>query len=167
MTLSLRTRRLLVAFSGGALCWAAFVLSGSYASIAQDSTNPDQSNAMPHPLVNTHELMELFNEPLYKSLQKTLRSTPQDDQWDSVQEDAMRLAEVANLISIRDRSDQQPRWNTLAKGLQESAQRLAVAADGKDYESSRAIYMATIKQCNQCHQEIEPGAAPQIDAFEK
>lgn len=164
MVRTLRSGQKFRSFLGfAAISFSGWLLASVDRTSAQEASSGQQK--LPQPLVNTHDLMELFNEPLYKSLQKSLRSAPGDDEWTSIREDATRIAEVANLVAIREMSDRHPRWDTLSKSLQDIAFRLAESADSKDYQSSRAIFAATIKQCNQCHQEIASGRAPQLEAF--
>lgn len=118
---------------------------------------------LPAPVVDTHELMELFNEPLYKDLKKAMASQPKDEKgWSTIKHDGIRAAEIANLIAIR-KSDDVAKWDPLARDAQQSALNLVQAATAQDWQKTLSAYTGLIKNCNDCHQTFGHGHAPELE----
>jgi hypothetical protein len=119
---------------------------------------------LPQPIVDTHQLMELFNKPLYQHLKQAMQQQPADDEgWDTIEERGLQAAEVMNLVAIRERDEaEQSKWQRHVQTAQQAGLKLTEAAKSRDWEQTQAAYQGLIRNCNTCHQQIAPDHAPQI-----
>lgn len=127
---------------------------------------PGQRKAeVPRPILSTHELMELFNEPLYHELKELVEAEPSDRKgWTRIRDEGLRAAEIVNLVAIRELSEgQEQQWQQLTQEAQSAALDLASAAKRQDWKSTTAAYRSLIKNCNDCHQAIAPDHAPELE----
>ncbi|MGC1274184.1 MAG: hypothetical protein WBC44_10795 [Planctomycetaceae bacterium] len=150
-------RQTATVLTAGGLCGAAF--------LAADELPSKAPPKLPAPVVNTHELMEIFNEPLYEHLKQDMASQPADDEvWSHIKHQGIEAAEIANLIAIRKVSgvDQQE-WITHCRDAQQSGLDLAHAAAAKDWNKAQASYKDLITNCNDCHTASGIEAAPQLE----
>lgn len=123
-------------------------------------SEPAGGEKMPHAVVDTHHLMELFNKPLYQYTKQAMQQEPSDEQgWETIQQRGMQAAEVANLVALR-KDDQ--RWRQLASELQQAGIHLAEVAESKDFAQTQQAYRSLIDRCNACHQSMAPDHAPQL-----
>ncbi len=138
-------------------------------SYAQNTARSNQSSAdesdrqtkLPVPVIDTHDLMSLFNEPLLKRLQDAMSSKPTDQTaWAAIADHGRQAAEIANLIAIREMQEKHPRWVELCAPLQFAAIDLAEAGDQNDFQAATVAYRNLIQRCNDCHQQIAAGHAP-------
>lgn len=160
MKCRLSARRLLI--SVAFLAAPLWMLSPTISSQETPSNRAD-SQRLPNPIVGTHEFMELFNEPLYKSLRSSLDDEPSGNEWKKIEGDAYRTAEVANLIALRDMAKEFPEWSQHAQGVQRAALQLVEAAKQNEYSASRKAFASLVESCNSCHRATKPGHAPQLD----
>lgn len=127
--------------------------------------NQEATAKLPRPVVNSHVLMERFHEPLYEQLHEALQQEPADrNAWRAVEQNAIRLAEVANLTAIREvKPEQHGEWLRLSGESQQPAMDLAAAARGRDLQKARGSWRAVIESCNACHQKFAPEKAPMLE----
>ena len=145
----------LTSLANGALLLAVLAAP----SDADSQAKPAQQ--IPQAVVDTHDLMELFNQPLYRYLQKAMQQEPTDDQgWQTIRQRGLQAAEVANLVALRKDSQQ---WQQLAGKLQQAGIDLAKAAEGQDFGKTQQAYRTLIERCNACHQTMAPQRAPQLE----
>lgn len=114
----------------------------------------------PEPVVDNGEFMDLFIKTSYGELQDAMAKPPADRRgWATIYQRAIRLAEMQNLLFIRDRPEaHDPRWAEAAAGTRQAAADLASAAlfglrnlDKADYNGVRQKYVALAASCNVCH----------------
>lgn len=117
---------------------------------------------LPRPVVNTHELMELFNRPLYEFLKQEMQREAGTEKWDTIADRGYQAAEVANLVSIRTR-EQPEKWDKLAMELQKAGLNLAKAAQSENRTNVQQAYRNLIQNCNNCHNTMAPEHAPQLE----
>ena len=153
------------------------LISSTFAAVAathlvgQDA-QPEQQQSrqhtlprqLPGPIVNTHELMDLFNKPLYlflrEEMQKDLGAATE---WDTIADRGLQTAEVMNLVAIREREPgQDEAWMKHVRQVQAAGLELAQAAKEQNADQTRAAYQNVIRGCNDCHQTFAPDHAPQI-----
>jgi len=147
--------------TSAAILVAAGVL-GTMTFVGGDELPEQAPQKLPAPIVDTHELMELFNEPLYKHLKADMGNEPADDKaWNHIKHHGIEAAEIANLIAIR-KSDDVAKWDPLARDAQQSAIELARAAESHDWNKTKSSYEALIKNCNDCHTAFGKDRAPQL-----
>lgn len=120
---------------------------------------------LPAPVVDTHRLMELFNEPLYQALKGALKEEPAEDEaWGAIGDNAYRTAEVMNLVVIQSPDDERAvEWRGYPAVIRRSALNLAAAAENQDIEAARAAFAQVIHSCNACHDAFAPGHAPTLE----
>ncbi|QDT14966.1 hypothetical protein [Alienimonas californiensis] len=131
---------------------------------ARDEVPKTAPQTLPAPVVDMHELMELFNEPLYKSLKKKVAEEPADARaWSGIKHDALAGAEIINLAAIREIGDEhKAAWPELTRTAQQAALDLAHAADAKDWQRTQAAWKSLVANCNDCHQKVAPDGAPML-----
>lgn len=118
---------------------------------------------LPQPLVDTHDLMELFNQPLYEFLKETMEEQPTtQEQWDTVRERGLQAAEVANLVAIRENAAKMPEWTERSAALQRAGLALAEAGKNENWQAAQSAYRNLIQSCNDCHQNVAPNEAPML-----
>lgn len=119
---------------------------------------------LPRPVVDAHHLMHLFNLPVYEYLKESVATQPADaDAWQVIQERGLQVAEVANLVAIRQEARIHPQWTAVAGDLQTAAMRLTDAAKAQNWEATRESYALVIQQCNRCHEAAAPDKAPKVE----
>lgn len=127
------------------------------------SAEPDKET-LPRPVVETHDLMKLFNKPLYQLLKDEMQRTDDKKNWNTISERGLQAAEVANLVALRkDGGKDHRQWQQMAADLQSAGLRLSEAARSEDAEQTRQAYQTLITSCNACHQATAPDHAPQLD----
>lgn len=150
---------------GTGILAALLMLLAAWSTLGERSTSAqqaaDKAADIPQPIVNTHELMELFNQPMYQLLKAEMDKGLDDPQrWSTIHDRGLQAAEVANLVALR-KSD--PQWQSLAGEMQQAGVQLAEAAERKDKELTRKSYRQLIERCNACHQKIAPQEAPSLE----
>lgn len=148
--------KLLPAVLIGLICLAA--------AFADGKGDFKASSDLPHAVVDTHELMEIFNEALYKDLKEKLAKKPENARdWKLLMRQGYRAAEVANLVAMRNpEGEHQKLWQELTVQSQKAGVDLAEAAKKQDWPAAQSAYQAVIKNCNACHQQVDPDHAPMI-----
>ncbi len=122
------------------------------------------SAKLPHAVVDTHELMEIFTDSLHKDLQAKMAKQPDTPRaWKVLGRDGYRAAEIANLIAMRKPAENGEEWLALAVEAQKVGVELGDATKAQDWPAAQAAYKAIIKNCNACHQKFEPDHAPKVE----
>ena len=149
--------------------WMLIVIPAAMAGfwLASESAaqNRSESAKLPRPVVNTHVLMERFQEPLFEALSQAVKQEPRERmQWRALEQNAIRAAEIANLTAIREvpPADRNA-WLQLCAVNQSSAQELAAAAKATNYESTKKAWGRFVEACNACHKRFEPEHAPILE----
>lgn len=133
------------------------------AIVIADEVPTKAPQKLPAAVVDTHELMELFNEPLYEDLKAAMASEPKEKKgWSTIKHEGIRAAEIANLIALR-KSDDAAKWDPLARDAQQTALDLVHAATAEDWKKTQAAYTGLIKNCNDCHQAFGGDRAPELE----
>lgn len=124
----------------------------------------EEAAQLPSPIVSTHELMEIFNEPLYHDVSEAVKEKPADKNgWAEIHELGVKGAEIINLVSIRKRAEKQDKeWKMLSREAQMASLGLAQAANDQDWQAVRMAARALVKNCNDCHGTMAPDHAPQL-----
>jgi hypothetical protein len=126
------------------------------------SAKPGQK--LPQPIVDTHDLMELFNKPLYQYLKEAMNQEPADEKgWKTIEERGLQTAEVMNLVAIRELSGTSAEdWQRHVRTGQQAGLQLAKVAKTRNWNQTQEAYRGVIRNCNDCHQQVAPEEAPQI-----
>lgn len=140
---------------------AFFMLQPGSAQPPQQQAQAAQAAALPRPVLETHDLMKLFNRPLYEMLRKEMRETSDsDDHWSTIANRGLQTAEVANLVALR---NNQRGWQQLSLNLHQAGLQLAQAANAQDQDATLQAYRGLVQRCNECHQAAAPEHAPQLE----
>jgi hypothetical protein len=144
---------------------AAGGLFGVAAIVGGDELPTQAPQRLPAPVVDAHELMEVFSEPLYEHLKQDMASQPADAKaWGHIKDHGIEAAEIANLTAIRKVEPAKQRdWDRLARGAQQAGIDLAHAAAAKDWAKTQAAYKGVIKNCNECHEAHGGDHAPELE----
>jgi hypothetical protein len=145
-----------------AIC-AAVALAPFSGRAGRASERPAAQRPLPQPVVDTHQLMELFNKPLYEFMREALSQQPTDEKgWQTVRERGLQAAEVMNLVAIREQATEHKEWKQLAAATQRAGLQLAEAGRNQDWQAATGAYRSIIASCNNCHQRVAPDQAPQL-----
>lgn len=119
---------------------------------------------LPRPVLDVPGLMNAFNRPLYGRLQTLMRQElAQESQWNQLQYEGLRAAEVANLIVLRQvPAEAVPTVVTHAAEMQEAGLALAQAGHARNAAQAHQAYRRLVQSCNACHQAIAPEAVPRL-----
>ena len=130
----------------------------------QQRAPAQQGQKLPQPIVDTHDLMELFNKPLYQYLKEAMKQEPADDKgWKTIEERGLQTAEVMNLVAIRKLSGVSGEdWQRHVRTGQQAGLQLAEVAKSRNWNQTQEAYRGVIRNCNDCHQQVAPEEAPQI-----
>ncbi len=132
---------------------------------AQHSEPPRaQAATLPHPVLDVPGLMRTFNGPLYRRLHELMQRAPQnEEQWNDIQYESLRAAEIANLIVIRQVPPKiVPTVMEHATELQKAGLDLDRAARSHNPQETSQSYQRLVQTCNACHKALAPDKAPQL-----
>ncbi|SRR6056297_3011496 len=159
MSINVPAKLVLLLFIGGlALFWTQ---SADSMQTSENQAKP--SDSLPTPILNTHDLMEAFNQPYYRSLKQEMSEEAQTEKkWESIAQRGLQAAEIANLVAIRDTDHDEKKWRQYSVDLQEAGKRLSQAAKSRDFAATSEAYRGLLQSCNQCHTELAGPHAPRI-----
>jgi hypothetical protein len=124
---------------------------------------PAAQGQPPAPVVDVPGLMRLFNGPLYKSLKKNMAQQPANEQqWSDIEANGLQAAEIANLVALRRVPDAQADVVRGAAEMQRAGTALADSAKAQQWNAAQGAYRGIVQACNNCHQTLAPGDAPQL-----
>ena len=81
--------------------------------------------------------------------------TPKD--WNDLRNNALMLAESANLLMAENRAKDQDRWMKDARLLWEVGNKAFIAAKAKDLDALKALNDELYEACQSCHEHYRPG----------
>jgi hypothetical protein len=127
-----------------------------------------QAGRLPNPVMDTAQLMALFNKPLYDLLKEEMADLGQLDEKkrQTIEQRGLQAAEVANLIVLRPHArdpQSQARWHAMAAELQQAGLQLAEASEAGEGQAVHQAYTGLIQRCNACHQATAPDHAPKLE----
>jgi hypothetical protein len=124
---------------------------------------PAAQGQPPSPVVDVPGLMRLFNGPLYKSMKKNMAQQPaNEEKWSDIEANGLQAAEIANLVALRRVPDAQAEVLRGAAEMQHAGTALADAAKGQQWNAAQQAYRGVVQACNNCHQTLAPGNAPEL-----
>lgn len=77
--------------------------------------------------------------------------------WEDLKNNALMLAESANLLMAENRARDKERWMVDAKLLWEVGNKAFKAAKAKDLEALKALNDELYESCQSCHEHYRPG----------
>jgi hypothetical protein len=128
----------------------------------RQGAGPPAQQQLPAPVVDTHHLMELFSQPLYEFLRQSMAQQPTNEEgWQDIANRGLQVAEVANLVALREEASQNG-WLAAVAQLQRAGLQLTETARSTDWQATQQAYRTVIDQCNSCHQNFAPDHVPQL-----
>lgn len=108
------------------------------------------------PIAETKLLMQGLAQANFKGLERLLEKQPQENQaWIFARGQALLIGETANLLMLRPpRKQGQDAWFERSIELRTQAVSLAQHIANKDYDRSKASFVALANSCNRCHQQF-------------
>ena len=117
------------------------------------------------PALNTFSLMDYLFDPPFAVLEEVMESEPEDRRgWRDIRRSSETLAEVTNLLYIRDDLDyaDTDEWKEAVAEMRTAADALAESTRTQDFEIARESFIALVQSCNACHDRFEPDMAPKF-----
>ena len=106
------------------------------------------------PVDNMHHFMEYISEPVYQSLEASLKEQPKDKRaWGEVKSGALILAETAGLVAQRGDNSKDADWQSSSLAVHQEGKKLYQAARAKDYESAKMHFKSMTAGCASCHEK--------------
>ncbi|TWT89212.1 cytochrome c [Neorhodopirellula pilleata] len=65
-------------------------------------------------------------------------------------------------MAIRDTGYDMQKWRGLSADLQVAGKQLHQAAQNQDFQATTEAYRALVQNCNDCHQQLAGGHAPEL-----
>lgn len=127
------------------------------------TVHADEAATGMKPVLTTFSLMDYLFDPPYEVLEEALESEPEDRRgWRDIRRASETLAEVTNLLLIRDDLDYtgSDEWKAMTVDMREAAEAVAEATRTQDYAAARVGFIALAQSCNACHAHFEPNTAP-------
>jgi len=115
------------------------------------------------PILTTFALMDFLFDPPFEVLEEAMESEPEDRRgWRDIRRSSETLAEVTNLLLIRDDVDyaDSPEWKEKTVAMREAAEGIVEASRTQDFEQAHTSFIALVQSCNACHAHFEPNTAP-------
>jgi hypothetical protein len=127
---------------------------------------PEQTAAAPQPAfkqVGTiMQIMEAVIIPSSNAIWNVPAEAPKSDEdWATVRNNALALAEAGNLLMIGDRAKDQDAWMKASQALIDAGTTAFRAAEAKDLDAITAAGDGIYNACEGCHMQYPPTTAGQ------
>jgi len=110
------------------------------------------------PVATVSQIMLAITYPYSDNLLYIERKPPQtDSEWNTLQNQALMLAESGNLLMMPGRARDQEDWMKDARLLVEAGIAAAKAARAKDVQAVLALNDQIVTACTTCHTAYHPG----------
>jgi hypothetical protein len=104
------------------------------------------------------EIMDAITLPYSDALVYVQRSPPKDDKdWETLQMQALMLAESGNLLMMKDRARNQGQWMKDARLLVDAGIAAVKATRAKDLQAVLALNEQIVNSCITCHTKFRSG----------
>ena len=125
---------------------------------------PPQQAAAPQPAFKpvgtVMQIMEAVVIPSSNAVWNVSAEAPKnDEEWASVRNSALALAEAGNLLMIGDRAKDQDAWMKASQTLVDAGTTAFHAAEAKDVDAITAAGDAIYNACEGCHMQYPPTTA--------
>ena len=80
-----------------------------------------------------------------------------EKEWNDLQQNALMLAETANVLMAENRARDKDRWMRDAKLLWDAGNKAYRASKAKDIEALKALNDDLYEACQSCHEHYRPG----------
>jgi len=126
-------------------------------ALTAGSVSAQQQQAAFKPIADVKQLMHAIVIPMSNVVFRVEVEAPKDNQeWETVQNAALALAEAGNLLMIPGRAKDNAEWMKRAEALIDVSVKAKKAADDKDAESVVKIGYEIFDVCAGCHDGYMP-----------
>jgi hypothetical protein len=130
------------------------------AVLAQAPSTPAPSAETPF-LKSVGTMSELMVDVIFPTSNEIFyvgrTDTKTGKEWEDLKNNALMLAESANLLMADNRAKDQDRWMKDAQLLREVGDKAFKAAKAKDLEGLKALNADLYEACQSCHEHYRPG----------
>jgi cytochrome c553 len=110
------------------------------------------------PVATISEIMNAITLPYSDALLYIQRNPPQNDRdWETLQMQALMLAESGNLLMMKDRAKNQGEWMKDARALVDAGLAAAKATRARDMQAVLALNEPIVNSCVTCHRKFRSG----------
>ena len=110
------------------------------------------------PVATISEIMNAITLPYSDALLYIQRNPPQNDRdWETLQMQALMLAESGNLLMMKDRAKNQGEWMKDARALVDAGLAAAKATRARDMRAVLALNEPIVNSCVTCHRKFRSG----------
>jgi hypothetical protein len=110
------------------------------------------------PVATISEIMVAITLPYSDALLYIQRNPPKDDRdWETLQMQALMLAESGNLLMVKGRAKNQGQWMKDARLLVEAGAAAVKATRAKDMQTVLALNDQIVSSCITCHMQFRSG----------
>jgi hypothetical protein len=110
------------------------------------------------PVATINEIMDAITLPYSDALLYIQRNPPQNDRdWETLQMQALMLAESGNLLMMKNRAKNQGEWMIDARKLVDAGMAAVKATRAKDINAVLALNEQIVSSCVTCHRKFRSG----------
>ena len=110
------------------------------------------------PVATINEIMNAITLPYSDALLYIQRNPPKTDRdWETLQTQALMLAESGNLLMMKDRAKNQGEWMKDARMLVDAGVAAVKATRAKDIDAVLALNSQIVNSCINCHRKFRSG----------
>ena len=110
------------------------------------------------PVASISEIMDAITLPYSDALLYIQRNPPKSDRdWETLQMQALMLAESGNLLMMRDRAKNQNEWMKDSRMLVDAGLAAVKATRAKDIQAVLALNEQIVNSCITCHRKFRSG----------
>jgi hypothetical protein len=110
------------------------------------------------PVATINEIMDAITLPYSDALLYIQRNPPQNDRdWETLQMQALMLAESGNLLMMKNRAKNQGDWMKDARMLVDAGIAAVKATRAKDIDAVLALNEQIVNSCVTCHRKFRSG----------
>jgi len=110
------------------------------------------------PVATISQIMSAITLPYSDALVYIQRNPPKNDRdWETLEMQALMLAESGNLLMIKDRAKNQEQWMKDARALVDAGMAAAKATRTKDMQAVMALNEQIVNSCVACHTKYPSG----------
>jgi len=107
------------------------------------------------PVATISEIMNAITLPYSDALLYIQRNPPQNDRdWETLQMQALMLAESGNLLMMKDRAKNQGEWMKDARALVDAGLAAVKATRARDMQAVLALNEPIVNSCVTCHRKF-------------
>ena len=110
------------------------------------------------PVATVSQIMSAITLPYSDALVYIQRNPPKNDRdWETLEMQALMLAESGNLLMMKDRAKNQGEWMKDARALVDAGLAAVKATRAKDIEAVLALNEQIVNSCVTCHRKFRSG----------